>query len=240
MNDEQENLDNVNDTNTSGLDKEQRNQKQQNKSKFRKNAEKKAKKHAKDATRKARRKAAAALFKPVGVTVFSTVFSVFIIIFMIIGIISFITTMPGMVQEQIMNNVLGVVDGLGYLVNGPDYYLEQLAKDTSKTAQKKVLKYLDDMGLDPAGFGFAAFYECSEDGNVEYTMKQNETTVSDKNYTLNSVIRNKVNDSVSGVPIIGNVTDFLVQFANTLDENHESVRRTIEDDLIFKYIISNE
>lgn len=240
MNDEQENLDNVNDTNTSGLDKEQREQRQQNKSKLRKDAEKKAKKHVKNATRKARRKASAALFKPVGVTIFSSIFAIFIIIFMIIGIISFITTMPGMVQEQIMNKVLGVVDGLGYLVNGPDYYLEQLAKDTSKTAQKKVLKYLDDMGLDPAGLGFAAFYECSEDGNVEYTIKQNETTVSDKNYTLNSVIRNKVNDSVSGVPIIGNVTDFLVQFANTLDENHESVRRTIEDDLIFKYIISNE
>lgn len=240
MNEDQEDLDNVNDTNTSGLDKEQREQRQQNKSKLRKDAEKKAKKHVKNATRKARRKASAALFKPVGVTIFSSIFAIFIIIFMIIGIISFITTMPGMVQEQIMNKVLGVVDGLGYLVNGPDYYLEQLAKDTSKTAQKEVLKYLDDMGLDPAGFGFAAFYERSEDGNVEYTMKQNETSVSDKNYTLSSVIMNKVNDSISGVPIIGDVSDFITQFTNTVNENHESIRRTIEDDLIFKYIISNE
>ena len=180
-----------------------------------------AKKHAKNAAKKARKKARATMFKSVGISVFSTFFSIFIIIFMIIGIISFITSMPGFVQESIMNKVLEGKNMLFSLTEGSDYYLNELAEDIDHKAQKEVLKYLDDMGIDPAGFGFAAFYE-------RYKVTDEET---------GEVISDEVEydpDLSSEITMDGNGFVDAQKYRDALKE------ATINSDLIFKYIISNE
>ena len=69
----------------------------------------------------------------------------FVMLFMLIGIISFITSMPGMMQEGIFKNLMDGIDKtlLNYTF-GSDYYLQEIAKDPNRTQQKKVLKYIDD------------------------------------------------------------------------------------------------
>ena len=88
-------------------------------------------------TYKARKKIRMTMGRPVGITAFSTFFSAIAVIIAMIGIVAFITSMPGMVQEQILNKLLGGIDNLGYIVNGSDYYLDELASDPDKT-----IKYL--------------------------------------------------------------------------------------------------
>lgn len=188
-----------------------------------------AKKFARNKSKKARRKAVNVLFKPVGISVFSGVLSVFIVIFMMIGIISFITSMPGMVQEKIYEKVMEAVSSLKYMVNGSDYYLNELANDPNHTAQKEVLKYLDDMGLDPVGLGFAAFYEryTDENGNevIDYTPNyEDEVTMEDYAYY-------EENEQSLGL-----FTDWV----NAKLYNLDSVKQLIEKDLIFKYVVANE
>ena len=124
---------------------------------------KKAKKVAKKAGKVAG--GAAKVANPVG----ATVFLIILIIIIIIGIISFITSMPGLVQQEIMKKVMGAKDLLSYTLGGSDYYLTDLAtSEEGEKYRKDVLKYLNDMGLDPAGFGFAPFFRVNSDGEVEY------------------------------------------------------------------------
>lgn len=179
-------------------------------------AKDKAKKHVKKASKKAINKAKTALFKPVGAGIFSSVLAVAVIIFMLIGIASFIITMPGLVKENIMATMMGKMDELGYFLNGSDYYLEKLASDINRTAQKEILKYLDDMGIDPVGFGFAPFYHRTKDeenGNdtIEYS----------------TGITPEFSDA--GLLLIG-----------AMKYNNEYEEKIKLEDLIFKYIVSNE
>lgn len=199
---------NLDDVIQDDLDKRNRNPK----GPVREKISKEAKKHAKAAAKKAAKKARMTMFKPVGATVFSTFLSVFIVIFMLIGIVSFITSMPGLVQESIMNKVLEGKNKVVSLVDGSDYYLNELAKDKDRTAQKEVLKYLDDMGLDPAGFGFAPFYQRNkETDEVDYSAQLGDEVTMDGNGFFSSI-------------------DYTNEFAEAVKNN----------DLIFKYIISNE
>lgn len=172
---------------------------------------KKAKKQAKKATKKAAKAAKNALVKPIGVTLFSGCFTAFIVVFMLIGIVSFIFTMPGLVQEKLLQTLADFASKVGYFINGDDYYLEELAKDTEHTKQKEVLKYLDDMGIDPVGFGFAPFYTKDENGEVSY----------DVNITAQPI------DEVDGL-------------LDAIQYNKELAERVKKEDLIFKYIVSNE
>lgn len=185
----------------------------ENKPESRSRIAREGKKKAREAAQKAKRKARMTLFKPVGITVFSTVLSIFIIIFMVIGIISFITSMPGFVQEMIMQKVLDGLNKVYTVVEGSDYYLEQLARDPDRTAQKKVLAYLDDMGIDPVGFGFAPFYtRNSETGEVSY----------DPQITADTEL------------LEGN------SFFDAVKYNEAIAEKVVKEDLIFKYIVSNE
>lgn len=177
----------------------------------------KAKKHARNVAKKAKDKMATTLFKPVGMGIFSSVISIAVIIFMLIGIVSFIITMPGLVKEGIMAKVTEAIDGVNTFLYGSDYYLEKLASDQDKTAQKAVLKYLDDMGIDPVGFGFAPFYRRitdektgEETGEVDY-----DTEIMPKYYDSDGFFGAK-------------------KYQDQLKE------KTITEDLIFKYIVSNE
>lgn len=177
----------------------------------------KAKKHARNAAKKAKDKIATTLFKPVGMGIFSSVISIAVIIFMLIGIVSFIITMPGLVKEGIMAKVAEAIDWVNTSLFGSDYFLEKLASDQDKTAQKAVLKYLDDMGIDPVGFGFAPFYRRitdektgEETGEVDY-----DTEIMPKYYDSDGFFGAK-------------------KYQDQLKE------KTITEDLIFKYIVSNE
>ena len=177
----------------------------------------KAKKHARNAAKKAKDKIATTLFKPVGMGIFSSVISIAVIVFMLIGIVSFIITMPGLVKEGIMAKVAEAIDWVNTSLFGSDYFLEKLASDQDKTAQKAVLKYLDDMGIDPVGFGFAPFYRRitdektgEETGEVDY-----DTEIMPKYYDSDGFFGAK-------------------KYQDQLKE------KTITEDLIFKYIVSNE
>lgn len=177
----------------------------------------KAKKHARNVAKKAKDKMATTLFKPVGMGIFSSVISIAVIIFMLIGIVSFIITMPGLVKEGIMAKVAEAIDWVNTSLFGSDYFLEKLASDQDKTAQKAVLKYLDDMGIDPVGFGFAPFYRRitdeetgEETGEVDY-----DTGIMPEYYNSDGFFGAK-------------------KYQDQLKE------KTITEDLIFKYIVSNE
>ena len=179
----------------------------------------KAKKHARNAAKKAKDKMATTLFKPVGMGIFSSVISIAVIIFMLIGIVSFIITMPGLVKEGIMAKVAEAIDWVNTSLFGSDYFLEKLASDQDKTAQKAVLKYLDDMGIDPVGFGFAPFYRRTKKTNKETGEETDEV-----DYDTEIMPKYYDSDGFFGAK----------KYQDQLKE------KTITEDLIFKYIVSNE
>lgn len=179
----------------------------------------KAKKHARNAAKKAKDKMATTLFKPVGMGIFSSVISIAVIIFMLIGIVSFIITMPGLVKEGIMAKVAEAIDWVNTSLFGSDYFLEKLASDQDKTAQKAVLKYLDDMGIDPVGFGFAPFYRRTKKTNEETGEETDEV-----DYDTGIMPEYYDSDGFFGAK----------EYQDQLKE------KTITEDLIFKYIVSNE
>lgn len=179
----------------------------------------KAKKHARNAAKKAKDKIATTLFKPVGMGIFSSVISIAVIIFMLIGIVSFIITMPGLVKEGIMAKVAEAIDWVNTSLFGSDYFLEKLASDQDKTAQKAVLKYLDDMGIDPVGFGFAPFYRRTKKTNKETGEETDEV-----DYDTGIMSKYYDSDGFFGAK----------KYQDQLKE------KTITEDLIFKYIVSNE
>lgn len=179
----------------------------------------KAKKHARNVAKKAKDKMATTLFKPVGMGIFSSVISIAVIIFMLIGIVSFIITMPGLVKEGIMAKVAEAIDWVNTSLFGSDYFLEKLASDQDKTAQKAVLKYLDDMGIDPVGFGFAPFYRRTKKTNKETGEETDEV-----DYDTGIMPEYYGSDGFFGSK----------KYQDQLKE------KTITEDLIFKYIVSNE
>ena len=145
---------------------------------------------------------------PVG----ATIFLIILIIIIIIGIISFITSMPGLVQEEIMKKVMGAKTTLSYTLGGSDYYLTDLAtSEEGEQYRKNVLKYLYDMGLDPAGFGFAPFFHVNSDGTVEY-----DPSI-------------KIDD-----------TSEVKELFTALLYNWKQKKITQNQDLIYKYIVASE
>jgi len=184
--------------------------KREAKAKMKKIAKQEAKKAKKAASKAARQAARKSIVYSTG----SVIVSVFVVIFMIIGIVSFITTMPSLVQDKILSVVTGAYDGINKLFQGEDYYLEKLAGDLERTKQKEVLKYLDDMGVDPVGFGFAPFYTRYEDGTVDY------------DHTV----------EIEEIYEFGTLTGLW----DSIEYNKQLKEKIKNEDLIFKYIVSNE
>lgn len=178
--------------------------------------EDKAKKEAKKAAKKANKKLKNAVFKKTGLSAIIGFLPLFIIVFMIVGIVSFITSMPGLVQEMILNKMINVGNSFNYFINGSDYYLTQLAKDSDNESQKEILIYIDDMGIDPVGYGFAAFYKRTTDdaGNDKVT------------YEPNIDIKQDIKE-VNG-------------FFDAISYNDDVAKEKLKEDLLLKYIISNE
>ena len=261
----------------------------------------------KEATKKARRKIRSSLFKGVGRGALGGLLPILIVVFMLIGIISFITSMPGVVEDMIMKKIMEVANELIIEEKGPDGYLEILARDSDRKAQKEVLKYLDDMGLEPSSLGFAAFYTRNEETDeIEYSnqkdlndiveMEESElwdpiekvitgtglftgesgisryltkhiTNVTQKD--LSDVVDTDGNKVLSAANTINNVTGLatgrtiigglinntnfkpitdagkaiaktLLDFNSARDYNAALARKVKSEDLIFKYIVSNE
>jgi hypothetical protein len=178
--------------------------------------EKEAKKQAKKAAKKAKDKMVNSLFKKVGASSTGALLPILIVIFMLIGIVSFVVTMPGLVQEMMLNKMLNMYTNLQYKLNGSDYYLTELARDEGQESQKKILMYLDDMGIDPVGFGFAAFY----------TRTTNPETGEDEVSYLPKM-------EIDDIRTVGGVIDSAIY-------NDEQTQKRLREDLILKYIISNE
>ena len=178
---------------------------------------KKGKKEAKKLAKKARKKMRNTLFKKAGLSAIIGFFPLFIIIFMIVGIISFVTTMPGLVQEEILSKMMGISKSFNYWLNGSDQYLTELARDQDNESQKRILLYLDDMGIDPVGFGFAAFYTRKPDSNGDGL---DEVTY-ETNIDIDDI------KEVNG-------------FIGAIRYNDEEAKNKLKEDLLLKYIISNE
>ena len=204
----------VDDTMEDELSKQRNKEEGRIKKEAKKQAKQAAKKAAKEAKKAASKAARQAARKSILYSTGSVIVSVFVVIFMIIGIVSFITTMPSLVQDKILSVVTGAYDGINKLFQGEDYYLEKLAGDLERTKQKEVLKYLDDMGVDPVGFGFAPFYTRYEDGTVDY------------DHTV----------EIEEIYEFGTLTGLW----DSIEYNKQFKEKIKNEDLIFKYIVSNE
>ena len=178
----------------------------------RKKLEKEAKKKASQAAKKAKKKLKNTLYRKVGLSSIIGFLPLLIIIFMIVGIVSFVTSMPGLVQEMILNKMLNLGGKLNYSLNGSDFYLTELAKDEGQESQKQILIYLEDMGVDPVGFGFAAFYKRNKETN-EVTYEPNI--------------------EIKDIRPVGG-------FFDSISYNNERAKERLKEDLLLKYIISNE
>lgn len=178
----------------------------------------KAKNAIKKMNKSARAKLRATLFKKVGLSACWGL-PLFLTVVILVGIISFITTMPGMVQEEILKKMLDGLNNLNYSLTGSDHYLQELAEDTNRTRQKEVLKYLDDMGFDPVGFGFVASFTRDKD-YIEYSPSLFDDEPSMADYEAKW----------------GPLLDLLA----ASDYNDAQAQYIKDNDLIFNYIASNE
>lgn len=146
-------------------DLQQRNKKEE--SKLKSQIKKEGKKHAKNATKKLKPKMKATLFRvPVGATIFSSVATFFIIIVMIIGTVSFIVSMPGLVKEKMYALVGQFASSAENWLFGDNRVLNNPNSDEMKKAKLDLLKYLDEMGLDPIGLGFASTVFRNDEGEI--------------------------------------------------------------------------
>lgn len=235
---------NLNQTTENELTKEKLNPNDPVLRKIRDEAERKTK----DATKKARKKLRSSLFKGVGKGALGGLLPILILIFMIIGIISFITSMPGIVEDMIMKTIMEKVDEVIEANKGPDIYLEELARDPNRTAQKEILKYLDDMGLEPSSLGFAAFYTRNEEtGEIEYSNQQDLNDIVEMETTT---LWSPIDKALTGTGYLTNsrpltegakaLAKGLLDFNSARNYNAAVAKKVKSEDLIFKYIVSNE
>ena len=114
--------------------------------------------------KKAKRKAASSMFKSVTASAGVTLFAIIIVLFLIIGIVTFILTMPGLVQDGIFEKVSSVAEKLIDSVHGGQEHLldtEEIEKNTIDS-----LNYMNKMGLDPIGLGFVQQVYKDENGDI--------------------------------------------------------------------------
>ena len=85
---------------------------------------------------------------------------VLVILFLLIGVAGFITSVPGLLMDKITEITSGLWDGFASFFVGNEAYIH-------KEDETKLANYLQNMGYDVVGFGFAAPDEVTEsqDGN---------------------------------------------------------------------------
>ncbi len=186
-----------------------------------------AKNKAKNAGKKTIKKIGSVMLKPVGATAFSTFSAVIIVIFMLVGIISFITTMPGIVQEKITSFVSEVGKKVEHWWSGDNPFLNDTDSEEMKKAKIDLLNYLADMNLDPVGLGFVT--------NVTTTSTStNDSENTEENTEENSDENNdyKIADTSNGYKITDYYDPPIPAELVELDGD--------SGDLLYKYIVTNE
>ena len=162
MNNDDEEIENVDDATEDELGKALDKERTRDKSKIEEEARNKVNKTA----RKGIRKLKGSLFKSVTAV---PIASVIIVIFMSIGIISYIVTMPGFVQQKMYDLVNNLKVDLTKWWSGDNAFLNDPNSNDENFVNAKLalLQYLDEMGLDPIGMGFVA-YAARDNNNKIY------------------------------------------------------------------------
>ena len=97
-------------------------------------------------------------------TVGGIIASILIVLFMVIGIVQFIISMPGLVQDAIWQKFETVMSGVKEFFLGTNNGLND--KEITKDTKIAVLQYIQDMGFDVVGYGFVSIATVNADGEV--------------------------------------------------------------------------
>ena len=164
MKDEEE-LENVDDATEDELGKALDEERTRDKSKIEQEARKKVNEKAKKGIKKLK----GSLFKSVGASTFTVIAAFVIVIFMSIGIISYIVTMPGFVQQKMYDLVSDITKDVKEWWSGDNAFLNDPNSNDENFVNAKLalLQYLDEMGLNPIGMGFVA-YAARDNNNKIY------------------------------------------------------------------------
>lgn len=124
---------------------------------------------AKKVTRKAKRaskRAVKTALKKGMVTLGAKIATALIAVFMIVGMVVFIMTVPGMITNSITEKISNVWNNkvIAFII-GNDAV--QLDEEHMKKTELNILQYVNDMGIDIVGFGFAASASIDENNKVE-------------------------------------------------------------------------
>lgn len=92
--------------------------------------------------------------------------SILVVVFMLIGIISFISSMPGIVQEKMYSLIANVAENVNNWWSGENSFLNNPNSEKMKKAKLALVRYLDDMGFDPIGLGFVSSIVRNDDGEI--------------------------------------------------------------------------
>ena len=162
---------------------------------------------------------------------------VLVILFLLIGVAGFITSVPGLLMDKITEITSGLWDGFASFFVGNEAYIH-------KEDETKLANYLQNMGYDVVGFGFAAPDEVTEsqDGNGDkYSNAQSKYLLAyllaDYNtYTVHGNVQNAVSgffNSIRGKST-GQVTGMLC-----FDDNGLIDTKTVKADRANKKVTVN-
>ena len=160
--DDEEKLDNVDEATDDELEEAMKNEKNRKKSKI----EQAARDKAKDLAKKGKNKLKGTMFKSVGLSIGTVAASVIIVIFMSVGIISYIVSMPGFVQQKMYDLVDGFAKGISQWWSGSNKFLNNPNDPDFEPKKIELLNYLNDMGLNPVGLGFVVHVARDSDGKI--------------------------------------------------------------------------
>lgn len=123
---------------------------------------KKQRKKLKKKFKAARKKAIKTALKTGGATIGAVIVMVLVAVFMIVGILIFVVTTPGMIQETLMQNIGDAIGGIQKMFVGTNNDLEEI----SHSKKLELLQYVQDMGIDVVGYGFVATADVNSEGKV--------------------------------------------------------------------------
>lgn len=106
-----------------------------------------------------------------------------LILILLIGAVSFITTAPGMMMDKILETSSGLWNGFKSVFQGNSAYI-------SEEAQNSLAEYIQNMGYDVVGFGFATPEQVEENDNVKSKYLLGYLLADYNTYAIDSGTRN--------------------------------------------------
>lgn len=167
---------------------------------------KKQRKELKKKFKAARKKAIKTALKTGGATVGAIIVMVLVAVFMIVGILVFVVSTPGMIQEGLMAKFDEVIGGISNILLGDNHQLEKVSDEK----KLEVLQYIQDMGIDVVGYGFVATADVNSDGEVVAFQEEylNDEKLEVKNMTLyNYILASQRIYALNKNGVIGSVFD---------------------------------